>query len=1113
VQGGFYKNALQAAFVKGHEVIVELLLGAGAEWLQNASEVHFPRIKSTEDDVFSSNESKSASLMWSGQQNTVTAPSSFLSAELKKNQRVTEKAPLNDSVGNDSDIQSLASIGEDISSMIMSDSASSGVRDAAGDYLVGKFTDDEELRNLYQEAIQQLSEERFIRNNRRLLKQYFLDLNGEKKTPPQRLAVRFLRSRTERTRISNKICRFFSPSEVTLPDQMDVQLKEERLKSYLANQRLIQEGTAIGASTTATDFIPNTMEENDTTSEISESSNEFPDTEDEEGSEETSSGLVHGELEAAARFLTSGCPFNSYKERLRNFLRQKSRPTSFTLRELIDDLDVQAVCSLLERAFDDVAKDNFEWLHELTELGYSYQEIASLLVEEKTNSPWLIFTPRKIPRSRIRVDLHQPACVHLGGQRLTMSPRLITHDPGHCTTEPRNAPQVLESATIKRNVAEACGLAGILPISLNAQDWNGCVTFKANNPTIASVSYEIDCSYTLTNSQRQNCLIRINNALEKLLDLIDWLQQNELCCNSFTILSLLSGEGPVEVVRIPFSLVKLFEATVAYLASEDLSEDRFGSALQCSREVLDLVYGKDKNALYNLGMELPVQESQPLATIQSCALATQSLCVGLLSYSNAHVGSLQPFFLSHALNTVNFMGIRDPSAIEGVVSAQLMKLTCVGNMVKEPVLLFSIFKNLPRNEASHLLVSPEDLIDTWGPGRFIIDPGSNGDQKIYAIEIGGGNIRKLEDDLDIFHWEKGSLKYASLTRTFDCRKKILIGATQYNSSCPLVQDKALPGCASFLEHLGTSRDCWRPIESEVGIQLGQYALAQFSVRWEKQKGVTLKDQKLNAPHHIIDLPFLELPWGLQVSLCTGVARRVRIREMLADVMAIYIKQHLFINPLWDDLLHVHDILHALREPDLGRWINNLSPDLQELVAKTVRYVLDVLRCTGFDESHEEFVIAWPLDEDPFLCFRIHCQDDNLWTRALADSTDCATFAYVTPRCLETSDYKCRRLSAVRWHNSAVSLDTAVCQHIVSKNSGDEDLTWSLKPGMPYWIGKPGADLKATVLASASQVETRLSISRSRVPEWYRKKIGTKHRIREKQSLDNNAQQVLILSMK
>ncbi|KAK0506906.1 hypothetical protein JMJ35_010606 [Cladonia borealis] len=385
-----------------------------------------------------------------------------------------------------------------------------------------------------------------------------------------------------------------------------------------------------------------------------------------------------------------------------------------------------------------------------------------------------------------------------------------------------------------------------------------------------------------------------------------------------------------------------------------------------------------------------------------------------------------------------------------------------------------------------------------------------------AIEIGGGVIRPIAEDATRFHWEKGILDYEGLNTQFNSHTKILIAATRFNESCPLNQSRSWPVCNPFMENLGTGPDYWRLAEIQAGSQAGQYVMLQFNSKWVKQDGITLKDRQLNATPETIYLPFLESLLGLQVSLCTGVARRVPVREMLADVMEAYVAKRLPVPTLWNDLLDNHKIVDSFQGAHMETWFHNLSTELQTLVVRIIRYILSILGDTGYNEQRDELVIACPFPEDPFRCFRIPCEEDqHLWTRALADTETCATFAYITPKCWdEPNGLKCQQICDAKWRNRVVSLDTAVCQHKRHQEPQDQNLVWVLKPGIPYRIGKPGSGLKAKVLEPTTQLDMRLSITRSLIPERIQRMLRFQstpfHRIREKQqSVELNAIPVLI----
>ncbi|KAI9740892.1 MAG: hypothetical protein M1818_004497 [Claussenomyces sp. TS43310] len=357
--------------------------------------------------------------------------------------------------------------------------------------------------------------------------------------------------------------------------------------------------------------------------------------------------------------------------------------------------------------------------------------------------------------------------------------------------------------------------------------------------------------------------------------------------------------------------------------------------------------------------------------------------------------------------------------------------------------------------------------------------------------------------------------------SFKPHTKILIGATTVNSTCPL--DKQSTWIASdssgWVEHLGPQREYWEANEQQIGLQAGQYAVLQFNRTLTKRPGVTLKQYHLNQPPNRISIPFLESPWGLQVSFCTGVARRVALREVLADVVPAFVEAQGAVPQGWDALKNTHDMIGAFKGPELKIWLNALPLDLQILVLNIVHRTLNILKDTGIDSKGEHFSIAWARPEDPFSCFRIPCKRASFWAKILTDTEDCATFAAITSQCLETEDHKCRGLTTPPWHNTASLLDTAVCRHMTDRFpvSSVPSGTWALRHERSYWIGKPTLNLRAKVSIVQVNTHPHLYVSSSKIPEGVLVRLGKMHekmraeRIRERQVGGATAEAVLILA--
>src|SRR5204862_85751 len=133
-----------------------------------------------------------------------------------------------------------------------------------------------------------------------------------------------------------------------------------------------------------------------------------------------------------------------------------------------------------------------------------------------------------------------------------------------------------------------------------------------------------------------------------------------------------------------------------------------------------------------------------------------------------------------------------------------------------------------------------------------------------------------------------SMNYPKVGSLSTFSKKLIIGAITTQVSCPLDSAKCRKTSEPYLDHLGTQEDCWRLAERQVLLQDGQYVRLQVGNVYSKMKGHSLKDAVLDMWTKMPDFRILLHPWGLQVSLCTGVARRVPLRTLIEEPMLSYI---------------------------------------------------------------------------------------------------------------------------------------------------------------------------------------------------------------------------------
>lgn len=673
------------------------------------------------------------------------------------------------------------------------------------------------------------------------------------------------------------------------------------------------------------------------------------------------------------------------------------------------------------RTGETTASNESSWMRALLSIGYSPLEVDGLVSEKEHDSPWIFFTPSNIPSTEIQTAQHIPRCSH----RCCLSNQSGTIRGSDVLATLTESKAVYNEDVIER-IEELCGLAGITPSTRAIKDWAGSSKFREGN-TVASCHLFRD---------------QISSVLCQICSAVSLLQTNGLCCDSFTILKICpfdpSIQTPfIEVVPVNFRLIENLKQAV--LAVGDAEHD-------------DMVFAASKAIL-----QLVIPQMAELATLNDirspfayCALAAQFVSLGLLSYVQAHVGPLQPFFLDTPVHNITLLGLPGET-IFPYLEAKLLGLTCLGNMTRGPVLAFDAnpgpledsLLDRPRNQqvaASYdVLGRAEDILDTWGPGNLVFLEDTAGPP--VAIKIGDGFIY-ADNTSGKFHWAR-ELKDSAQTRAIDLSRSLLIGTLVVpNAECQLSEADCRMVSAGALEYLGASRSSWNRSQRQIAFQGGQYIVGQATETWNKQKGIPVKDVALsNLQHGLIQ--YLDEYWGLQVSYCTGVARRVPLRKLVADLISQFSN---------DPRLQL-ELEQRLRNEPMGlsafsNWLEGLEAKPRAQILDTIQRVLLSLRHTGLDATEKYFCIAWPWGGDTSRCIQVPLEGWSSWARMLADSHDCATFAYITMECLETSDIRCRRNAPrTAYQNNIHLLETTVtCPTRVSQ-------AWSLKDGEVYFFSK------------------------------------------------------------
>ena len=667
----------------------------------------------------------------------------------------------------------------------------------------------------------------------------------------------------------------------------------------------------------------------------------------------------------------------------------------------------------LQEKFELAARGEYAWIADLHDVGYTHGEIAQLVYERAHDSPWIFFEPSEFSPWDIIPDHHLSGCAHFPSSARRDIPSTQDQD-----------------REVMLAIQELCGLGGVRPTSREKVEWDSAAEFEDRN-SVVTLYYSVTGPGDRSPTPRS--LVFLAEVADRLAAAVRVVQDAGYCCDSFTIL-LVSG-GELQLRRIKFELVQDLTNCLRRL--------RAGKHLQGNNlQSVSLLSFAQRIVTQALGTLPPSTDKD---SHHAAALALQILCVGFLSYAQAHIGMLQPFFLDTPLQRLYLVGTSLPFA--SVVMVRLVELTCLAGLCQGPVLAFEDLQPLHGPVKYDVRACPADILDTWGPGELVAR--ANGEP--CAIRVGEGFISS-SPQLGEYHWDRKP--NISSPNVLALEQEILIGTlVMRNPHCPNDEGACWEESLALFEELGTYKKYFETLEYQLGLQGGPDHLnLTFNKTWVKRRGKTVKARNLELQDSML-VPFLECYWGVKVSFCTGVAQRVPLRQLIADLLPAFTKSLVGskANATWTALKLSQNVLFQFREGlSIRDWLCSLEDDECQFVLGLIRLILGTLQDTGISRDGTHFLVSWPYDGTVNRCFRIPLGEDNKWAPMLADSDDCATFAYISNECLEARTVKCRGPNP-SWQDRISLLETSVLcpassellkhQQTYFFHKMDDDLLW------------------------------------------------------------------------
>ncbi|KAI9857975.1 MAG: hypothetical protein M1813_007945 [Trichoglossum hirsutum] len=701
-----------------------------------------------------------------------------------------------------------------------------------------------------------------------------------------------------------------------------------------------------------------------------------------------------------------------------------------------------AIRATIERHFDWAARHDYSWLQDLPMLSITDEQIVALLStsgrgdvlpsgREKPSSPWADFQ-QPSGDGEPAVDFHHSDCVHdvsrgiaiaaqqcgdTGGDKNDDSLDASFNPDTDDDDEDEVASYFSESSSITETVAGLCGLAGVFPHG------SGSAAFSVPDTGDSEVSISYYCGYG------SPVIGTLLSAGKGLLQAMASAQSSRLCCNAFTVLhpSQLQSENSRSILRlsrIPFQTVADFVGSIKDAPqhqSSIIQAQHLANSAQIANSILNLC---------NINLE--IEGYGDVECLEVSCLAMQFLCLGFLSFLAGHLSKFQMPILTSRISRFLLHGYKGQKTI--VMESR--KMECVGKMLEDDVFAFFLqdlhtqaHEPLSQNpEKCYLLASAEDIIELWGPGTCIGKKNLDGAiaEPFVAIDICGGYIALdggHSSGHRTAHWSQDPAIINQELSLFASGESLLVGTLPVNEDCLLDMSEAFATAnIGHLVPLDTHEPYWTLAMRQLSAQLtAQYVGLTVGAGYKKRRGLSEKQAVIKQWNDRL-LLVLNKPWGLFFSVCTGIAKRVPLREAIAEVLQLYLRD---IDPYDSDGTSLPDDWEGLKErlmrelkgdprvdeeANSTRYVDFMKHGLpgkkncarRVHLRTAITFVLQYLQQTGVDEAGSVFRIAWAGERDPLRAIKLSCSENGSgWTKILRDSAKVATFAVATSDCLVT----------------------------------------------------------------------------------------------------------------
>lgn len=494
------------------------------------------------------------------------------------------------------------------------------------------------------------------------------------------------------------------------------------------------------------------------------------------------------------------------------------------------------------------------------------------------------------------------------------------------------------------------------------------------------------------------------------------MRGQHFCKDAVNILIAHERVDVIEIRRIPLEMItniaRALEATIDQFLETDLKETSLALNIRV------FVLTPCRRLFDQVGRHIPASDGSSDSELLAMVRAVASLLdVALISYVRSHGSGFDSSYFGQDLEQleVNYghrMGFR----------CYWTKLACLHSFLDQKrVWTFDFLdkrsdNSRPRGKrsgSSLLLARMEDLADIWGPVYNV--PTETGLIEYYRVSKGvicrvksrkkspipGATLCHYFSNLSFYELEARRLGIAMNDLALSKDDLLLIGAGfRENQHCRYTISAFTKESASRMTVLGTKESVWRTDNRTLAFSLS------------KNFGVTISGTQKLIPQttlkqHILDKwttkptrsnpAILNQYLGVEISHCTGNARRVSLKELMVSnsMWPVLQCQH----PGWHETPWGTGLNTALHNLEHGAIIKVWQeyPFQRSEMAELVCRMLELLDGTGWDER--KVFSSAVLDNNQERAIQIP-KELNTWLVAVQDTHLTSAYVITTETCIE-----------------------------------------------------------------------------------------------------------------